>query len=66
MLQLLTVVDEATYWLEEPLLKGKDEAFTQYIIMQTSLQTQYSIIVKILHSDRGGEFLSNEFTAYLE
>ena len=54
----LTIVDEATLWLEEPLLKSKDEAFTQYIIIQTNLQTQYGITVKILHSDRGGEFLS--------
>ena len=62
----LTILEDATYWLEEPLMKSKDEAFAQYVILQTSLQTQYGTTVKILHSDRGGEFLSNEFTAYLE
>ena len=62
----LTVIDEATDWLEEPLMKSKDESFAQYVILQTGLQTQYGTTVKILHSDRGGEFLSNEFTAYLE
>ncbi|KAF8830169.1 hypothetical protein HHX47_DHR2000553 [Lentinula edodes] len=62
----LTVIDEATSWLEEPLMKGKDEAFAQYVILQTGLQTQYGVTVKKLHSDQGGEFLSGEFTAYLE
>ena len=62
----LTLLDDATYWLEEPLMKTKDESFTQYVIIQTGLQTQDGITIKILHSDRGGEFLSDEFTAYLE
>ena len=62
----LTVIDEATDWLEEPLMKLKDESFAQYVILQTGLQTQYGTMVKILHSDQGGEFLSNEFMAYLE
>ena len=62
----LTVIDEATDWLEEPLMKSKDESFAQYVILQTGLQTQYGTTVKILHSDQGGEFLSNKFMAYLE
>ena len=47
----LMVIDEATDWLEEPLMKSKDESFAQYVILQTGLQTQYSTMVKILHSD---------------
>ena len=47
----LTVIDEATDWLEEPLMKSKDESFAQYVILQTGLQTQYGTMVKILHSD---------------
>lgn len=62
----LTIIDEATDWLEEPLLKSKDEAFSQYVILQTGLQAQSGITIKTLHSDCGGEFLSKEFTAYLE
>lgn len=61
-----TILDNATDWLVEPLLKTKDEAFTQYIILQTGLTAQFGITVKILHSDQGGEFLSGEFMAYLE
>ena len=48
------VIDEATDWLEEPLMKLKDESFAQYVILQTGLQTQYGTTVKILHSDQGG------------
>ena len=47
----LTVIDEATDWLEEPLMKLKDESFAQYVILQTGLQTQHGTAVKILHSD---------------
>ena len=61
-----TIIDGASHWLFSPLLKAKSEAFSQYIILQTRLKTQYDITVKTLHSDRGGEFLSDEFTAYLE
>ena len=61
-----TIIDGGTHWLFSPLLKAKSEAFSQYIILQTGLKTQYDVTVKVLHSDRGGEFLSDEFTAYLE
>ena len=47
-------------------MKTKDESFSQYVIIQTALQTQYGITVKILHSDRGEEFLSKMFTDYLQ
>ena len=62
----LTLVDIATDWLKEPQMKLKDESFTQYMVLQTGLQTQHGTTVKVLHSNHGGEFLSNEFTAYLE
>ena len=62
----LTIIDDATSWLEEPLMKTKDKSFSQYVIIQTTLQTQYGITVKILHSNCGGEFLSKMFTDYLQ
>ncbi|KAF5347853.1 hypothetical protein D9758_013838 [Tetrapyrgos nigripes] len=62
----LTLIDDATYWLETPLLRSKDESFTKYVIFQTTLKTQFNIIIKILQSDQGGEFLGGEFTKYLE
>ncbi|KAJ3803896.1 hypothetical protein F5876DRAFT_84183 [Lentinula aff. lateritia] len=47
---MLTVIDKATSWFKELLMKGKDESFAQYIVLQTGLQTQYGIMVKKLHS----------------
>ena len=44
----------------------KDESFPKYVIFQTNIETQYGIRVKVLHSDRGGEFLSDNFTQFLE
>jgi len=46
----LILLDNATYWLEQPLLCTKDGAFPRYVIFQTNLETQHSIIIKILHS----------------
>ncbi|KAJ3474184.1 hypothetical protein NLI96_g12605 [Meripilus lineatus] len=62
----LTLIDDATRWLEAPLMKTKDEAFPKYIAFQTLTKTQHGITFKVLHSDRGGEFLSTEFTKYLQ
>ena len=62
----LTMVDDYSLWLEEPLLKTKDESFPKYVAYEARLQTQHGIKVKVLHSDRGGEFLSNDFTTHLE
>ena len=62
----LTLVDDATHWLEEPLMKSKDESFPKYVAFQTLTKTQHGVTFKVLHSDRGGEFLSNEFTNYLQ
>ena len=66
VLYTLTLLDHATYWLEEPLCKSKDEAFAKYVTHQTRLKTQENITIKVLHSDRGGEFLSDNFTNFLE
>ena len=61
-----TIINGGTHWLFSPLLKAKSEAFSQYVILQTRLKTQYDVTFKVFHSDRGGEFLGDEFTAYLE
>ena len=44
----------------------KDEAFPKYVIFQTNLETQHGIIIKVLHSDRGGEYLGGDFLQFLE
>jgi len=62
----LSLLDDATYWLEEILLKSKDQAYRAYQQHQAALKTMEGTIIKTLHSDRGGEFLGTEFTNYLK
>ena len=47
-------------------LKAKSDALWQYQAWTTYLETHYQVKIKILHSDRGGEFLGTQFTEWLE
>ncbi|THH16855.1 hypothetical protein EUX98_g9236 [Antrodiella citrinella] len=60
------MLDDATLWLEEPLLRTKGESFAKYVGYEARLFTQFGVRIKCAHSDRGGEFLGNDFTAHLE
>ncbi|GBE85560.1 hypothetical protein SCP_0800770 [Sparassis crispa] len=62
----LTIVDDATRWLAMPLMRVKSEAFGKYVVYEARLQTQHGMHVKILQSDRGGEFLSADMDVHLE
>ena len=45
-------------------MKTKDEAFDKFQIYKAEVETQLGVKIKILHSDRGGEYFSNEFTLF--
>ncbi|GBE78838.1 hypothetical protein SCP_0200350 [Sparassis crispa] len=62
----LTLIDDATRWLEMPLMHVKSEAFGKYVSFEARLHTQHGVRTKILQSDRGGEFLSANMDAHLE
>jgi len=47
-------------------LTTKDEAFKSYQIYEAWLSTQHNARIKCLRSDRGGEYLSDEFSAHLK
>ncbi|RDB21868.1 Retrovirus-related Pol polyprotein from transposon TNT 1-94 [Hypsizygus marmoreus] len=47
------------------LLAHKSDVLEAYITYKAWLFTQYGVKIKILHSDRGGEYLSDEFKAHL-
>lgn len=59
------MLDDATRWLEEPLLRTKDEAFAKYVSYEARLFTHNNVAIKSVHSDRGGEFTGHEFLAHL-
>jgi len=43
------------------LLNSKDEALSMFIIYKAEVENQLNKNIKILKSDRGGEYESNEF-----
>lgn len=62
----LTLIDDATRWLEAIPMGKKEQAYNKYREFQKNLQIQYNVMVKTLHSDRGSEFLSDKFTKFLK
>ena len=48
------------------LLAHKGDAFQAYLLYEAWLETQYNAKIKILRSDRGGEYLSGVFNKHLD
>jgi hypothetical protein len=63
---MISFVDDFSRYTMLHLLSHKDEAFNAYKKYEKLLETQFGVKIKYLHTDRGGEFLSKEFTAHLE
>lgn len=59
-------VDDMSQWTVLHLQRAKDETFGSYQQTEAWYNTQLGVPIKIFHSDRGGEFLSKEFTEHLE
>jgi hypothetical protein len=62
----VTFTDDHTRFTRLEVLRTKDKAFRAYKAFSSWAQTQHSARIKRLRSDCGGEFTSNEFTAYLQ
>lgn len=61
----MVFIDDATRMNWVTLLKSKSHAFVAFKHFLSSLQTSTGRKIAILKTDRGGEFLSTEFTNYL-
>ena len=48
------------------LLRAKSDAFQTYKEYEAWCQTQLDAKIKVLYSDRGGEYLDKEFILYLK
>ena len=59
-------MDNKTRLMYLHLLCQKSEAFTAYQDFEAWCHTQHNAVVKVLHSDRGGEYLGKEFVMYLK
>ncbi|MBW0502256.1 hypothetical protein O181_041971 [Austropuccinia psidii MF-1] len=62
----LTVVDQSTSFKIVRLLKHKSEALKQFVILKNYMENLNDRSLKKLVSDRGGEFLNNDFKLLAE
>jgi transposase InsO family protein len=58
------IVDDATRWLWAELMRTKSEAFDHYKHFEAWAQTQFKRPIKVLQTDRGGEYMSSAFTEH--
>ena len=61
----ITFTDDKTRLTTIYLLAKKNDAFESYKDYEAWCRTQLNATVKVLHSDRGGEYLGKEFKLYL-
>ena len=60
----MTLIDDATRYCYIYLLKTKDEAFHYFKIFKAEVENQIERKIKRLRDDRGGEYISNEFSQF--
>ena len=62
----VTFTDDMMWLTHLYLLRSKDKTFGAYQEYEAWCNTQLNAHVKTLHSDRGGEYLSDAFKAHLK
>ncbi|KAK8921677.1 hypothetical protein KSP39_PZI020061 [Platanthera zijinensis] len=60
----LLFVDDCSRFMWIYFLKHKSDSFETFQIFKALVEKQFERSIKILRTDRGGEFISNEFTSY--
>ena len=63
---ILVLIDDHSRFMWSYLLKEKSEAFEKFKGFKTLVEQETREKIKIFRTDRGGEFLSQEFQAYCE
>lgn len=62
----VTFIDESTDWTEVRFLKHKSDTFQVFKEVQKLLERQSGKKIKFIQSDRGTEYLGNNFNNYLK
>lgn len=62
----LLLVDDYSRYMWIILLRTKDEALKAFMRVKASAEMEVDLKIKALHTDRGGEFTSNEFKAIVK
>ncbi|XP_042460715.1 uncharacterized protein LOC122044264 [Zingiber officinale] len=60
------IVDDFTRWMRVFILAAKNDAFRAFKKFKLLTKTKTECKIKTLQTDRGGEFLSTEFTQFCE
>lgn len=58
---IFVLIDDHSRYMWSILLKGKDEAFEKFKKFKAMIEQETGASIKTFRTDRGGEFLSNEF-----
>ena len=61
----ITFIDDFSRYGYVYLMKHKSESFKKFKVFKNEVQNQLGKNIKILRSDRGGEYLSQEFIDHL-
>jgi len=59
-------IDDFTRFTWVYFLRSKSEVFSMFKALLALVETQFSAKIKILQSDSGGEYMSNEFQFFLQ
>ena len=62
----ITFIDDSSRFTYVYLLKHKDDAFNVFKVYKAEVENQLGKKIKIIRSDRGGEYFSNEFIVFCE
>jgi transposase InsO family protein len=62
----ITFIDDFSRYTYVYLMRNKDESFDMFKKYKTEVENQKDRRIKILRSDRGGEYFLQEFTIYCE
>ena len=62
----LTFIDDCSRFTYVFLLKNKSETFNAFKVYKTEVENQLGKNIKVLRSDRGGEYFSSEFNSFCE
>ncbi|GJX27089.1 pol polyprotein [Tanacetum coccineum] len=55
----ITFIDDCTKYCYVYLLKSKDEAIDKFVLYKTKVENQFGQKIKVVRSDRGGEYVSS-------
>lgn len=62
----ISFTDDFSRWTTLYLLRTKDQAFSAYKSFEAWVNNHRKVSILILHADRGGEYLDDDFSLHLE